>query len=210
VPFQRILGNIGKPGLNFLLPPQEPITRETDTSSWKVDSYHQFDGTPSQSFHNTTMHLSFTDYHVPLFDGLRGAHDSQIFFLESVISVQDKGKWVADVDPWPLINSRILSYTKKELVQPRRLEDQDVCQHEMNSCSDQDITAVDTWDELLDVPAGIFVVRTGNNWVSRLASTLVTCQRMAATSSEFAVTICPPRVCWTCVQQNHRKHAFIF
>ncbi|EUC46251.1 hypothetical protein COCMIDRAFT_4634 [Bipolaris oryzae ATCC 44560] len=102
--FQRILGNIGKPGLNFFLPPQEPIMREIDPGSWKIDSYRSFDGTASQSFENTSMPLSFTDYHVPHFDGARGAYDSQIYFLESIISVQDKGEWVADVDPSHLID----------------------------------------------------------------------------------------------------------
>ncbi|EMD65184.1 hypothetical protein GGP41_003823 [Bipolaris sorokiniana] len=90
---------IGKPGLNFLLPPKQPIMRDIDAGNWKVDSYDRFDGSASHSFENTSMHLSFTDYLVPPFDGLRGAYDSQIYFLESVISVQDKGEWIANVDP---------------------------------------------------------------------------------------------------------------
>ncbi|KAH7089469.1 hypothetical protein FB567DRAFT_466528 [Paraphoma chrysanthemicola] len=100
---RRILGNIGRPGITFLLPPQEPMVRELDPSSWMVDSYRSFDGRPARSFETTSVHLSFTDYHVQMYDGSRGSHDNQVSFLESVISVRDKGEWVADIDPLPLL-----------------------------------------------------------------------------------------------------------
>ncbi|KAJ6278945.1 hypothetical protein J3E71DRAFT_223776 [Bipolaris maydis] len=255
--FQIILGNIGKPGLNFLLPPQKPIMREIDAGSWRFESYANFDGTTSRSFENTSMHLSFTDYRIPHFDGLRGAYDNQIYFLESVISVQDKGEWVADVDPLPLIqcgryekfpiyyeNLREYIFDEgdsadadggnreeeeeeeedddddddddddednEEPFEPvHRLHHQGPCQHKMNSTPGQNITAVDTWNELLDVPKGMFVVRTGDNWVPKLAATLVAYQSMAQVSRRFAVTVCPPQVCWICVQKKARHQAFIF
>jgi hypothetical protein len=199
--FRRILGNIGKPGLTFLLPPQEPISRDINTEGWNIDRYRRFDGTKAQSFENTSVHLSFTEYHVPLFDGSRGAQDNQISFLESIISVQDKGKWVADVDPLSFFSSH----------SHLRCPDTHIsCQHTADHIPDQDITAVDTWDELLDVPTGAFVVRTGDNWVGRLASTLVVHQRMREISAEFAVTVCPPRVCWTCERSSLRHHAYIY
>ncbi|EUC26799.1 hypothetical protein COCCADRAFT_31514 [Bipolaris zeicola 26-R-13] len=246
--FQRILGNIGKPGLNFLLPTQRPIMREIDAGSWRIDSYGNFDGTTSHSFENTSMHLSFTDYRIPHFDGLRGAYDSQIYFLESVISVQDNGEWVADVDPSPLIKCERYEEVStdddnvtehifdegdstdtdggdekeegddddddednEEPFEPvHRLQHQGPCQHKMNSTPGQNITAMDTWNELFDVPKGMFVVRTGGNWVPKLAATLVAYQSMAQVSSTFAVTVCPPQVCWVCVQKKAHHQAFIF
>ncbi|KAH3948728.1 hypothetical protein HBH53_098360 [Parastagonospora nodorum] len=190
---RRILGNVGKPGVTFLLPPQEPMTRDVSTSSWKLNSYRPFDGSTSRSFESTSLHLSFTEYHVPLFDGSRGAHDNQISFLESVISVRER--------------EEIGLLTGSSL---RRLEGQAICQHSKGSNANQDIIAVDSWDELLDKPDGVFVVRVGNNWIARLALTLVAYQRLQQTASKFAVTVCPADVCWTCTQQSFEHHAFIF
>ena len=183
--------------------------REIDTSSWRLDSYHHFDGTISQSFQNTSMHLSFTNYHVPIVDGMRGSFDNQVFFIESVISVQDKGEWIADVDPLPLI-------LDEEFINGNAIFNLNThfpaCQHKMNTYSGQDVTAVDSWNELLDAPAGLFVVRTGDNWVSRLAATLVAYQRMESRSpTKFVICVCPHEVCWTCAKKEESQiNAFIF
>lgn len=191
------------------------MIREIDTSSWRLDSYHQFDGTISQSFQSTSMHLSFTDYHVPIVDGERGSYDNQVFFLESIISVQDRGEWVADVDPLPLMRydeHRGSSFKKlgMPITNTAWPKGQASCQHKINSYSDQDITAVDTWNELLDAPEGMFVVRAGDNWVSRLAATLIAHQRMTQDLPKSKITVCPPQVCWTCVKAKAKTRAFIF
>jgi len=207
--FRRILGNIGKPGLTFLLPPQEPITREINIGGWNIDGYRRFDGTKGSSFESTSVHLSFTEYHVPLFDGSRGAHDNQISFVESVISVQDKGKWVADIDPIPLVDGyRGAAIDRCGTL--RRFDTKLPCQHAINTSPDYEATAVDTWDELLDMPTGICVIRAGNNWVGRLASTLVAFQRMRENSTDFAITVCPTHVCWICERSSFRHHAYIY
>lgn len=200
---RRILGNIGKPGITFLLPPQAPMIRDIDRNSWRVTRYHAFDGTTSRSFESTSLHLSFTEYYVPLFDGSRGAHDNQISFLESVISVRDKGQWVADVDPLPLLS--IVGHSELRIL-PNTI----VCQHPTGSNSNSDIIAVDSWDELIDPPYGVFVVRTGDNWVARLASTMVAYQQLQQASTTFAVTVCPTEVCWHCIQLSFQRQAFIF
>ncbi|KAF1944028.1 hypothetical protein EJ02DRAFT_452870 [Clathrospora elynae] len=204
---QRILENISKPGLTFLLPLWEPMMREVNTDSWRLDSYHSFNGTPARSFETTSVHISFTEYHIPHYDGSRGAHDNQIPFLKSVVSVQDKGQWVADVDPLPLIDHVIDGRREAQL---RRLAKQGPCSHTKESNPNRDITAVDTWDELIDRPDGVFVVRTGNNLVAMLALTLVAFQRMRETFPDFAITICALQICWTCTQQAHRHHAYIY
>lgn len=36
---RRILENVGRPGVTFLLPPQEPMVRDLDPNSRMVDSY---------------------------------------------------------------------------------------------------------------------------------------------------------------------------
>lgn len=204
---RRILGNVGKPGISFLLPPQEPMTRELKPDSWRVDPYRPFDGTSPQSFNSTSVHLSFTDYHVQMYDGSRGAHDNQISFLESVISVRDRGEWVADVDPLPLL---FLTSNRVAQSHLRKLDPQPPCDHPKSSLQNSDIIAVDSWDELLDTPNGIFVIRTGGNWVARLALAMVAYQQLNKSPKEFAVTVCPTEVCWVCAQQNFLRHAYIF
>jgi hypothetical protein len=178
------------------------MIRDIDLNSWRLNSYRTFDGTASRSFETTSLHLSFTEYHIPLFDGSRGAHDNQVSFVESVISVRNKGQWIADVDPLPLLNG------VSENI--RRLPSQGTCEHQKDLNSNQDIIAIDSWDELIDQPDGIFVVRTGDNWIARLALTLVAHQRLQQTSAKFAITVCPLEVCWTCTQQSFKHHAFIF
>jgi hypothetical protein len=199
---RRILGNVGKPGLSFLLPPQEPMTREVSSNSWRVDSYRPFDGSSAQSFRSTSMHLSFTEFHAQMYDGSRGAQDNQISYLESVISVRDRGVWVADIDPLPLLGWADTNIDFLGIQFP--------CDHPKHSNHNSEITAVDSWDELLDPPAGIFVVRTGGNWLARLALTMVARQQLQKTGKPYAVTVCPDTVCWTCVQQNFVHHAYIF
>jgi hypothetical protein len=141
---RRILGNIGKPGINFMLPPQEPMIRDQNPRSWKLDSYLPFDGTPSRSFENTSVHLSFTDYHVPIYDGTSiGAQDTQIFYLETVLSVRDKGEWVADVDPLPIMGSVLYNPSTEVVKLPAPLV-QLSCQHAKNSNQDENIIAVDS------------------------------------------------------------------
>jgi len=206
----RILGNVGKPGITFLLPPQEPMIREQDPNSWKVNSYLPLDGTPASSFADTSVHLSFTEYHVPMYDGSHGAHDNQISFLESVISVRDKGIWVADVDPLPLVNELGSSPIKLARSPIRALSPQSPCLHTTKMNPNKSITVIDTWDELLDKPDGVVVVRTGDNWVARLASTLVIQQRMRKTTVNYDITVCPVDVCWTCLDQKYGQHEHKF
>jgi hypothetical protein len=153
-------------------------------------------------FECTSLHPPFTEYHMPLFHRFRGSHDNQVYLVESVISMREKRQWIADVDPLPLVNG--FSETLC------RLPIQVACEHEKGSNSNQDIIAIDSWDELIDQPDGIFVVRTGDKWVARLALTLVAHQRLQQASAKFAVTVCPIEVCWNCTQQSFKHHAFIF
>src|SRR5204863_5857269 len=92
-------GNIGKPGVVMLISPQDPMVRDMDLGRWRSATYAEFDGKAEDYFSRTWLHLSFTNYHVPMYDrDVRGGHDTQISILESVISVRDSGVWVADVD----------------------------------------------------------------------------------------------------------------
>lgn len=192
------------------------MVRELDPGSWMVDSYRSFDGKPAHSFEATSVHLSFTDYHVQMYDGSRGSHDNQVSFLESVISVRDKGQWVADIDPLPLLTPTV-AFPNADLIRSRidtgvfrQIEPRRECQHSRDCKPNHDAVSVDSWEEILDIPNGMFVVRTGGNWVSRLALTMVALQQLRKASTHFAITVCPTDVCWACVTTDFRRHMFIW
>jgi len=94
---RRIRGNIGKSGIAMLILPKE-INKEPCDFDWRVVNHNTFDGSINDSFQSTSLHLRFTDYTLPIDVGEHGLRDYEIYFLESVVSVHDRGKWIADLD----------------------------------------------------------------------------------------------------------------
>lgn len=149
-----------------------------------------FDGTDLDSFSHTSLHLSFTDWMVPVSLGSTGDRDAEAFFVESVISIHDNGKWVADVDIKRAIGQRCRW--------SRFCESDGVSNH----CSIRDVaatssklkfTAVDCWEELLDHPNDHMVSRASGNWIGRLALTAMSV-RMG-----FTVVVLPRDCCPGCL-----------
>ena len=82
----------------MLILPKELMTRELNPASWENIGAETFNGRAEDTFKQTTLHLSFTEYTFPIFDGTSGGHDVQVSFVESLVSVHDRGTWVGDVD----------------------------------------------------------------------------------------------------------------
>ena len=57
---RRVLGNIGKPGMAFLIPPVDPMIREVKMADWSRIDRDEFDGDMRDCFESTSLHLSFT------------------------------------------------------------------------------------------------------------------------------------------------------
>ena len=93
----RLLGNLGRPGLVMLAPPQAPRLRSVDHVSWRLLNYSDFDGRVKDSFKDTSLHLSFTEYEIPMKVSI-GAVDAEATMLETLVSVYDRDKWIADID----------------------------------------------------------------------------------------------------------------
>ncbi|KAI0434647.1 hypothetical protein F5Y09DRAFT_355554 [Xylaria sp. FL1042] len=94
----QIKGSIGKSGVALMIPPKRPLTRQMDLSSWQCVNHNTFDGRLDGSFSSTTLHLGFTDYIFPVNIGDHGNRDFEVYFLESLVSVHDRGGGVADLD----------------------------------------------------------------------------------------------------------------
>ncbi|KAI9690167.1 MAG: hypothetical protein M1822_009128 [Bathelium mastoideum] len=194
--FKRILGNIGRPGLTLLVPPQNPIQRPSDPGSWKVIGDKTFDGHPEDRFKKTSLHLSFTEYYVPLYQNTGHGQDSQIHFLESVISVHDSGAWIGDVN--------IL-----QALQDSRVHRMGVfsCGHKSPTTYGGKMVSVESWEDILDPAEERFVIRANGNWVARLAATAILTQSLPDPSSRLGalggdIVICPNSVCWMCNDPN--------
>jgi hypothetical protein len=197
---RRILGNIGKPGLVLLSTPKESLlVRELDPGKWKLDTCKEFDGNLENCFRETSLHLSFTNYHVPVFlSGASGLQDAQVSVIESIISVRDSGVWVADANILQAVLSGDIHRHRETL-----------CNHMAGLVLHKsNITSVGSWNDVLDCPAGVVVVKSHGNWVARLALLAVLLQTQGGSGRR--ITLCGPSVCWSCVDdKSFPSHIYI-
>ncbi|KAK0643273.1 hypothetical protein B0T16DRAFT_459439 [Cercophora newfieldiana] len=204
--FMHILGNVGKPGITLLTPPKDPMVREMDPAAWRTANYRVFDGAAEDSFSTTSMHLSFTEAHTPVYDGVIGwgRGDNQVSMLESVVSVFDSGSWVADVDIIAALQNPMV---RRMPMQPQYAHITDKCR--ATAPLGKVFTSLDCWDEIIDLPSDPVIVRVSGNWVARLATLAVLVDRLRMkrrhgdpddknTTARLRtyITICPAKVCW--------------
>lgn len=90
---RRVVGNVGRAGIAMLIPPQNPRVREPKLESWNLINHADFNGTTEDCFKNTTLHLSFTGYEIPIDTSSHGHQDVEVFLIESLVSVHDQGQW---------------------------------------------------------------------------------------------------------------------
>jgi hypothetical protein len=166
-PVERIVGNVGKPGLAILITPPHPKIRKLDFSSWHKIAHEPFDGTAQNNFQGTSFHLSFTGYELPLNVDSRSGRDVLAYFLETAVSVYNHGEWVADLD--------VLEAATLWLSQIK-----EYCDHrELPGFDFSSLVSVDSWPELLDLPVQSAVVRASGDPIARLA-TAALATRLAA------------------------------
>ena len=186
----RTVGNIGRPGLAFLVSPKSLEIKKADYSTWKQINHAEFDGKIEKNFEETSFHLRFTGYESALNVRDHGLYDKEVYVLQAVIQAFDKGSWVADVDLVSLMTGPI------EQRMCKRLED---CSHmdvDTNREVFEPITSIDSWDELLDAPDNTYVVRAGGNWIARLAVSAVLAQQLKP------FFLAPNKICWQCIRQQ--------
>lgn len=181
---RRIVGNVGRPGITILVPPSNLLIRPTTPENWNVITHADFDGRAEDSFKGTTLHLSFTEYNPAVILGLHGAQDAEAFVLESIVSVHDRGKWVADLDILKVID-KLVFYK------------QGTCDHGVGELPTRPFTSIDSWEEFLDRPVSkIGIARAHRNWVARL--TLIA----TSLSQDLHTILCPETVCWKCFESS--------
>jgi hypothetical protein len=190
---KRIIGNVGRAGLTMMVAPDKPQIR-APSNCFSLVNHEEYDGKREDNFEKTSLHLSFTQWNVPLVSvttNERGAIDQDVFFLESVVSVHDQGLWVADLDVLKLLN-RDTSTGRSYAIFSKTCD----CQGEDTVTRVARYVSIDTWNELLDPPDSIAVFRARGNWVARLAAVSILRQKA------YGITIVleGSQVCWGCFE----------
>ncbi|MCJ1400580.1 hypothetical protein MMC11_003786 [Xylographa trunciseda] len=195
---KRIVGNLGRGGISMLVPPIPPRIRPLSPQRWKMVRHELFDGSLIDHFSDTSIHLSFTQYEVPLVNGERGSEDAKAILLESFISVHEGGEWVGDLD----VIGALSAVNLKRVPQPPNTD----CSHLRTGTGKPmaPLVSIDNWEELLDVSGGINddrigIVRAHGNWHARLAAAVVSAQ------SGLRTLVLPPEteICWQCTGRPH-------
>ena len=169
---RRIVGNIGRAGIAFLIPPSSPRTKKLELESYHMINHDSYDGKLEDCFQSTTLHLGFSGYELAIDVGNHGGRNREAFFLESLIRVHDRGEWVADLDALHALE-HATSYIRND---GKKKESR--CLHVSNIEGQQsvpatELIAIDRWEELLERPHNAAVLRAHGNWVARLAATVV-------------------------------------
>lgn len=68
------------------------------SDKYNVVTHATYDLKRENNFRGTPLHLSFTDWTFPLQTGDTRTIDQSVLVVESVVSVLDRGHWVADLD----------------------------------------------------------------------------------------------------------------
>ena len=184
---RRVYGNVGRAGIAFLVLPQDPMIREQDLAVWSLLDNAAFDSRRIDCFPATTLHLSFTGLTFPIEVGTFGQRDAEVYKLESVVSVHDRGKWVADLDVAVDYSHYLHHFPKKH--------DHDHACGESRDVSS--LTSIDSWEEVLEFPLSDCVFRAHGNWQARLAVASILIQRCGG--SGRLIKILPQKgICWNC------------
>ena len=155
---RRLAGNIGFTGISLLVGVKSPQLRSPG-NDFTLTEHRPYDSHRLDSFKSTSLHLNFTGWSVPLHTEAESSLrtiDHNISYVESVVSVHDRGKWVADLDLLGIdfgLMYRLPSYPCTDPV------------HQAQDRPRHSYVSVDGWEELLDPPLesyGIF--RANGNW----------------------------------------------
>jgi hypothetical protein len=186
---RRVLGNIGRPGMAFLIPPVDPMIREVKMADWSRIDRDEFDGDMRDCFESTSLHLSFTGANTPVNLGFSGGQDVDVYLLETLISLRDGGDWIADLNIFNTIGN----------VKLKKMCD---CQdhHHDSVAVAQNVTAIDNWFGLIDAPeTPLSIVRAHKNWQARLAATALS---IALGYETVVLSDCP---CWCVLTVRLKK-----
>ncbi|KAK2012149.1 hypothetical protein LZ32DRAFT_678456 [Colletotrichum eremochloae] len=187
---RHLVGNVGQPGMVLMIAPVEPRIRP-QTYDARAIQHKSYDGQTRDSFQGTSLHLSFTEWKMPLGSvidcGQTGEIDHEVVQVESVIAVRDGGRWVADIDVLQIEREGLTSVDF-------------TCICDRSELPGIEVVALDSWQELLDPPASPAIMRANGNWAARLAAASILTQQG---HNHCIAIIGDDAVCWKCLIQAY-------
>ncbi|KAK0510804.1 hypothetical protein JMJ35_006356 [Cladonia borealis] len=190
VPVERIVGNVGRPGIVMMIAPDQPRIRKLDEGTWHLINHAEFDGASDDTFQELTLHLSISDWQQAVDINSVGSRDTEICFVNGIVGLHDHGEWVADLD--------ILGMSQRE---DWRLLSSVTCYCNVSSTKiisfPWSLSCIDKWEELIECPANASIIRARDNWQARLALAVLSVQLGHTTY------IIPPNLCWKCCIRQH-------
>ncbi|KAM3077388.1 hypothetical protein ACMFMG_006735 [Clarireedia jacksonii] len=195
---KRVLGNLGRPGMSFLVSPAKPRLKEYSLASWHLVNHFPFDGEFRNSFAGTSLHLSFTDFVMPIDVGWRGLRDNPAFLVEALISLDDRGKPLGELDVTQLCGQRQRQYTIlqdcphicQSVTSPGRIDTEVIQEGRLR----KSLVSIDCWDEFFDFPDSQGIFRATDNWQARWAAVAASIQQGKT------VLVLPPTPCLKCLE----------
>ena len=189
---RRVLGNIGRPGIALLVPPDAPRIIAPDKKNWKLMNFDDYDGGEQDCFSDTSLHLSFTGASFPIDVGLFGGQDTEVYMLETLVSVHERGQWTADLDVLKTMADKSLFRQRtgclKHVKQAKGVKKAGNKSHILKS--------IQNWAEFLERPQARGIVQAYQNWQARLAVTSV------SLAQNHITLVLPDDICWPCVYEK--------
>ncbi|KIY02329.1 uncharacterized protein Z520_02467 [Fonsecaea multimorphosa CBS 102226] len=184
---RRIVGNLGRPGVSLLVSPETVMVKEK-TTDFRAIEHAPYDHKREDNFGATSLHLLLTGWQVPVALPCKviGNIDQDVFQVEAVVSVHDRGHWYAHIDILATLQQLRLHYVNYRCSCGSR-QDQ----------SQREYTSIDNFEELLDPPDGVGIFRAHNNWSARLAATCIARQTMGLRK---VFILNNDEVCWACLE----------
>ncbi|KAL2063194.1 hypothetical protein VTL71DRAFT_4998 [Oculimacula yallundae] len=182
---RHIVGNVGYPGLNLMISPAGNLAIRPPKNEIRNVSRSNYDYNRTDKFEGTSLHLTFTGQRFPLISTDVNDIDQGIFHLQTVVSLWDAGKHVADLN--------ILDVHRKEFSRVQMLCS---CAVPLVRMEGLRMTCLDLWDDIIFPPRRQAMMRSKGNWAARLAAAAIFIQQ----GREHSVAFLPEgTVCWKCV-----------
>ncbi|KAH6700673.1 hypothetical protein BKA61DRAFT_561892 [Leptodontidium sp. MPI-SDFR-AT-0119] len=186
---RHIVGNIGHAGMTMMISPDKPRVRPR-SDNYNIVQHAMYDFKREDNFKGTSLHLSFTEWKLALSTGAIGVIDQEVHFLESVVSLWDRGQWVADLD--------VLGMERNQV---HRIEGACDCGGSGNDLAGKELISLDSWEELLDPPGSPGILRAHGNWAARLG---VVCLLIQKKQIENLSIMADKTPCWSCLGKYSR------
>jgi hypothetical protein len=164
-----------------------------------VINHAPFDGQVKDHFSSTSAHISFTDCEIPLVSHgqWQGLQYTEIYLLESPISVYESREWIVDIDVLSTIHDKNLQRTKCRPTLHQNPNGRKEKKRRRTRTFPYDLdplhlVAIDNWSEALERPFNASVVRTSGNWLARLTISSFSVNR------GYRTILLPESTCWQC------------